>query len=289
MNGYGNGRIQLKAIYANQLAFFDRSATPSFWDQRWEGSRPDTFRVGVPRHVERSLHRWVPLGKRCLEAGCGLGNIVYGLTAAGWPCVGIDYAESTVNRLKAAAPELDVRLGDVRCLPFPDDCFDCYISRGVIEHYPDGYTTILDEMDRVLRKGGIAIIEFPAINLVRKLKKRIGLYPHAASLCEDGLEFYQYALEPSDVQHSLEELGYDILGISRFEGFLGVADEAPRPLDRLLRSIYNHPSRLASWFRRAMEPCVAPWAGYCAQIVAGKTAGPSFASKPVAPPPRSDR
>ena len=49
---------------------------------------------------------------------------------------------------------------DALHIPFQDDIFDCVISLDVIEHMEDGQSFV-DELNRVLKPGGIAIIETP--------------------------------------------------------------------------------------------------------------------------------
>ena len=55
-----------------------------------------------------------------------------------------------LKKIKLHWPQLDVSYGDVRALEFEDDSFDGYWSLGVIEHFPDGYEDIGQEMTRVI-------------------------------------------------------------------------------------------------------------------------------------------
>jgi hypothetical protein len=81
--------------------------------------------------------------------------------------------------------------------------------------------------------------------------------------------FYQFALDPRCVERELVSRGFAVLERTWYEGFLGVADEAPPPLDRLMRRVYNdRRSRWCSATRRLAEPLCRRWAGYCHQIVA---------------------
>jgi SAM-dependent methyltransferase len=273
-----------KCLYRGKLAFFDQAAVPEFWDRRWQsvpGGPAVGLHLGIPAHVRSAMHRWVARGSRCLEAGCGMGNVVYGLRQAGWPCVGLDYAETTVRTLRSLAPDLEIQLGDVRNVPYPDHSFDCYISLGVIEHFAEGYGPILREMDRILRPGGVALISFPSDNVLRRIKRRAGCWPNEAAAQDHGLEFYQFALDPRDVTRDLRRIGYRILATQRYEGVLGVADDAPPPFDRLLLWLYNkRDSRVCSGVRRFLEPFLAGWAGYCTQIVARKPTAPGVQGPP---------
>jgi SAM-dependent methyltransferase len=83
-----------------------------------------------------------------------------------WTC-GIDISEPTVRQARAAfAPRPGERqplrgvVADVRDLPFRDASFDAIYSMGTIEHF-DGTERAVEEMARVLRPGGRAIIGVP--------------------------------------------------------------------------------------------------------------------------------
>jgi SAM-dependent methyltransferase len=262
----------MKAIYQGKLAYFEEPATPDFWDRRWQtamANAASAVRCGLPGHVFAAASRWLPRGSRCLEAGCGMGNVVYGLCQAGWPCVGLDYAEKTVHILQSLGLGLDIHLGDVRAIPFPEGSFDAYISQGVIEHFPEGYGPILGEMDRILKTGGIALISFPSLNPLRKFKRRLRCYPTATP--NQSAEFYQFALDPDEVIADVRKMGYTLLELRRYEGVLGIGDEMLSPLNRLVLWLYNkRDSRLCSGVRRVLEPVVSGWAGYCTQITVRK-------------------
>lgn len=69
---------------------------------------------------------------------------------AGPAYVGVDLVEPRM---------IDVR-ADLTCLPFPDDLFDVIICYHVLEHVPDD-AAAMAELHRVLRPGGIAMVEVP--------------------------------------------------------------------------------------------------------------------------------
>ncbi len=68
------------------------------------------------------------------------------MQAHGYQSAGVDFAKETIERVKEIIPKLDVRVGDVRDLQFPDNYLTGYWSLGVIEHFWDGYYDILEEM-----------------------------------------------------------------------------------------------------------------------------------------------
>ena len=72
-------------------------------------------------------------------------------------------------------------VSDVRALPFPAASFDVVYSMGTIEHFAES-DTALQEIFRVLRPGGVAIIGVPnrwdpfLRPLLVALLYRVGLY-----------------------------------------------------------------------------------------------------------------
>jgi ubiquinone/menaquinone biosynthesis C-methylase UbiE len=97
------------------------------------------------------IARVVPRGSEVLDVGCGNGYIAHHLSAMlGRAVTGIDVAGST------DAP-IDYRQYNGREFPAPDRSFDAVVSAYVLHHAQD-VDSILEEMKRVLRPGGVAII-----------------------------------------------------------------------------------------------------------------------------------
>ncbi len=81
--------------------------------------------------------------------------------------VATDFQDQSIfNRWSQAAAvggyEYTVRLEDARGLSFPDSSFDFLYSLSVIEHIPDnGDTEAMAEFARVVRDGGLVIVQVP--------------------------------------------------------------------------------------------------------------------------------
>lgn len=93
----------------------------------------------------------IPRGSEVLDVGCGNGYIAHHLSAMlGTSVTGIDVADST------DAP-IDYRQYNGREFPAPDSSFDAVVLAYVLHHAQD-VDSMLEEMKRVLRPGGVAII-----------------------------------------------------------------------------------------------------------------------------------
>jgi SAM-dependent methyltransferase len=119
--------------------------------------------------------KYIPKTGKVLEAGCGSGRFVYYLHQLGYHITGIEIGEETVKLLNSLFPSLDIRVGDVRSMPFPDESFDSIISLGVIEHVIEGIDGPIREMYRVLKPDSYAIVIVPSFNPIRRVKYWIGI------------------------------------------------------------------------------------------------------------------
>jgi SAM-dependent methyltransferase len=191
---------------AERLVYLDEKATPQFWDSHWQAEgRPPV--VSARDDVVKMTAKYLPAGARVLEGGCGRANKVRAIADAGFDAVGIDFAERSVAQARRNYPGLDIRLGDVRSLEFPDASFDGYWSLGVIEHFWSGYDEILAEAARVLRPGGYLFLTAPWFSPYRRRKARVNGYPRSDFDAEPDL-FYQFALGRPEINASLISHGF---------------------------------------------------------------------------------
>jgi SAM-dependent methyltransferase len=106
--------------------------------------------------------------ERILDAGCGYGRIAIPLVTRGYRVIGLDLSESLLHSARAVALVEGIRLplaaGNMTRLPFRDSSFDaviCLWSAFYEVLDPADQARTLAEMWRVLRPGGLALIEGP--------------------------------------------------------------------------------------------------------------------------------
>lgn len=96
------------------------------------------------------------VGPSVLEVGVGIGRNLEFYDAR-WDYIGIDLSPKMLERAQERARSLglsvDLRLGDVQALPFPDDSFDTVISTFVFCSVPNPVDG-LREVRRVLKPTG---------------------------------------------------------------------------------------------------------------------------------------
>lgn len=241
----------------DRLVYVGQPADEAYWDGHWiDGlahkiSKPDRF-------VRETTKRYLPLGAKVIDAGCGLARTVYGLHAAGFDAYGVDFAPATVEAINKAVPELKVSLADVRDMgKFPDGFFDGVWSLGVVEHFYDGYEPILSETRRLIRPGGYAFVTVPSMSPLRRLKALIGMY---GPWNEQGKEhFYQFILPSPKVIKDFEAVGFKLIATKGRGGYKGFKDEVAL-LQPAMQRIYNGHSFFAKAFLQVMDRILTPFA-----------------------------
>lgn len=134
------------------------------------------------RFVSQISNRYDLLkGKKVLEVGSGLGNVLIKMRLYGINAIGIEPSEEfysiIVKRLEQHKLELSsIKKGYAENLPFDDFAFDFVHCLQVLEHVNDP-EMVLSEINRVLRPGGICYITAPNYMSFRENHYRVFYLP----------------------------------------------------------------------------------------------------------------
>lgn len=113
------------------------------------------------RQADR-LTAGLPAGAAILEIAPGPGYFAVELARRGFAVAGLDISHTMVEiatgQARRAGVTVDFRQGDAAGLPFPSGSFDLVVCQAAFKNFrhPD---EALDEMRRVLRPGGTAVIQ----------------------------------------------------------------------------------------------------------------------------------
>jgi 2-polyprenyl-3-methyl-5-hydroxy-6-metoxy-1,4-benzoquinol methylase len=97
-------------------------------------------------------------GAKVLDIGCGVGQVVGRLMAAGFEAYGVDVSEPNIERAKTVCSRC--QLYDGKHLPFPDGFFASVGALNVLEHVEEP-EAFLQELVRVVEPGGRVIVSSP--------------------------------------------------------------------------------------------------------------------------------
>lgn len=139
-----------------------RVSEKKHWDKFWAGSAQVEDVYGTDERIVENLSRYLELrGLRVLEVGAGTGRDARALSAFGGLVVALDYSEESLRLMHATIGEaVDIVCGDATSLPFGSGSFDVVYHQGLLEHFrrPED---VLDENLRVLKPGGVLLVDVP--------------------------------------------------------------------------------------------------------------------------------
>ncbi len=200
--------------------FYTPGVNPSEpWDRQYEagGAKRDDPEEYRKQIFYPLLTRYLEEGKQYLDANCGVGGWLAFLRARGYDIIGIDRSRKAIELAKVMDPSLPVSVGDVCHLEFPDERFDGYLAIGAWEYVEDATETIAREATRVLKPGGVLIIEVPYANPFRRwtyLPLKTLEYALRRFLLHQSATFSHFVFRKGDIRVLLERLGYEILEIN---------------------------------------------------------------------------
>jgi len=96
-------------------------------------------------------------GKKLLDVGCGAAIVSKKMVERDFNVFGVDFSSEVIKIARQYCPEADFKKSYTYKLPFPDEMFDIVICLGVFQTIIEPEKA-LDEMTRVLKKGGVIII-----------------------------------------------------------------------------------------------------------------------------------
>jgi SAM-dependent methyltransferase len=140
--------------------------TAPWYESFFESDEWLLLATGVdPDRTEREvsfLAEQLPPEAHVLDLACGTGRIAIPLAARGFTVAGLDISERALAVAREGGPELDLRHGDMRELPWPDATFDAVINLwtafGYFETRADDERAVA-EVARVLRPGGVFLMD----------------------------------------------------------------------------------------------------------------------------------
>ncbi len=117
-------------------------------------------------------------GRDMLELGCGPGDLSNYLVGQGWQVTGFDKSDKMLSAARKLPAGATFVQGDALATGLADNSFDAVISASLLNVVP-APETLIAEMVRLTRKGGVISIFFPTptfnVALVAKISQHEGL------------------------------------------------------------------------------------------------------------------
>ena len=208
--------------------------------------------VGIwPRDRVQAILHDAPTGDTVLDIGCGNGHLLYQLRHKFTRLMGLEYSAHRLEQAKINLSDLAFTpvLGSAEDMSsITTGSIDCIVSADVIEHIPDVYKACA-EMFRVLRPGGIAVINTPNIAFVKKrLLLLLGRFPSTSQPNEglgseilfDGGHLHYFTFRSLTLL--LERAGFAIVRRTGFGKFGRVHDLYPSLLSGGVQLVAKKPA-----------------------------------------------
>jgi ubiquinone/menaquinone biosynthesis C-methylase UbiE len=224
--------------------------------------RYDDYKYRTEPHILEELKRIDFRGKRVLEVGLGHGAEAQRIIEAGAIYNGIDLTNESVQRVKMRCglfglPYESIQVMNAEQMTFPDASFDIVFSHGVIHHSPRIHT-IVNEIHRVLREGGTAVVMVYHKNSLNyhfsiKVIRRLGIF--LLTLPGVSLFVAQVMGEPRErLEIHLKNLKSTGLEYLRMRTFIHKATDGP---ENVFSSVFSRAEgkELFSAFREVKTSC----------------------------------
>lgn len=150
------------------------NAVNDFWDNMWLARtiQQELEACDIEKSPREMFRLYLSKSDKIIDAGCGFGKWVIYLHRLGYNITGIDSSKLAITKLREFDSTLQVELGDIQNIPYPDNYFDAYISIGVVEHFEEGPKKALKEAYRLVKPGGLIIVSVPVVNIIRRIIRR---------------------------------------------------------------------------------------------------------------------
>jgi SAM-dependent methyltransferase len=152
------------------------------WELIWRhgNGHPRYGSFAAPEAIVTEWAEGLGAGGSILDLGCGVGRHVVYLGGRGFRMAGVDIAPSGIRLTREACADRRIafegQVCDMTMLPWPDGIFDAALSISTMHHHRrEGIVQTLAQVRRVLKPGGLLLVDFPCTDTLdyRLLRGRV--------------------------------------------------------------------------------------------------------------------
>jgi 2-polyprenyl-3-methyl-5-hydroxy-6-metoxy-1,4-benzoquinol methylase len=203
-------------------------------------------------------------GARVLDVGAGTGAFMARARAADYEVHGVELSEQGVELARSAFALSTVIHGTLEDAAYADASFDAVVAWHLIEHV-SGVGAFVDEVRRILRPGGIAVIgteahRYPVNGWLRVARFATGRVPRTVTS-----SLHTYVFSPASLRSCFERRGFETVQLVAYDeqspqerastfggasGPRGLAGRAVAELGAIAGRAVGHGPYLIASFRR---------------------------------------
>lgn len=184
------------------------------WSQAgWRLQGDDAVDETQYKLITPVLRRYLPRDGVIVDAGCGTGKWVGHFAGLGYRIIGLDLSLDALAAAKHAAPGAPLAAADTQRAPIRDASMDAVLSLGVIEHDERGPDIGLRELHRMLKPGGLLVLDVPFNNWLRRLVTNpiARWVTHRRRRAGWTLGFAEYRFDVRELRRVLDACGFEFL------------------------------------------------------------------------------
>ncbi len=194
--------------------FMPGALSATEWSQAgWRLEGDDAVDEAEHKLISPVLRRHLPQDGLIVDAGCGTGKWVTYLHGLGYRIVGLDICHEALALAKRQAPGLALALADTQRAPVRDGSVDAVLSLGVVEHDEGGPLAGLRALHRMLKPGGLLVLDVPFNNWLRRLVTNpiANLMTWRRRRAGWALGFAEYRFDLGELHRFLAETGFEVV------------------------------------------------------------------------------
>lgn len=146
-------------------------STVKHWDDYWKSNNL----LYIKKTIEILSQNIGLKNKSIIELGAGSGATAIKIAELGGQITCLDYSSNALSLIVEnkinVAPQIPLVQGDIFSLPFKSNSYDICFHQGLLEHFRET-DILLKEQYRIIKDGGILLIDVPQKFNVYTLKKR---------------------------------------------------------------------------------------------------------------------